>query len=260
MRTRNSIAVAFMPFSRLISRSLSRVLGPPRSGETNLPSDCADTYRGGLASMKRLVAASVLYGFVFAAIALASGQSSQERTATPPSQRKTAAAEPSAQAAVPKLDEQLFRAIENADTAALAQLLDQGAHADAQNEQGYTPLMGASAMGRIEIVKLLLDKGANPALQDKTGRTALHYAAMAGNQDAAKQLIDKNAPVNAKDEDGFTPLMYSIASHNIDLVNLLLEKGADVNGKSNDGTTALALATGNHHADVADLLRAKGAQ
>ena len=78
--------------------------------------------------------------------------------------------------------------MENADIAALAQLLDQGAHVDARNEHGYTPLMGAVAMGRIDMVKLLLDRGANPALEDKTARTALHYAAMTGRSRGRKAV------------------------------------------------------------------------
>ena len=71
------------------------------------------------------------------------------------------------QTAAPSLDEQVFRAIENADSAALAQLLAQGARVDAQNDHGYTPLMAAVGLGHTEMVKLLLDHGANPALRTR---------------------------------------------------------------------------------------------
>jgi ankyrin repeat protein len=58
----------------------------------------------------------------------------------------------------------------NAETVKL--LLERKANVDAQDDEGFTPLMNACQNRHIEVVRLLLGKGANKELKSKYGDTA----------------------------------------------------------------------------------------
>ncbi|HDR9217432.1 TPA: ankyrin repeat domain-containing protein [Burkholderia vietnamiensis] len=69
--------------------------------------------------------------------------------------------------------------------------------------EALTPLMWASAGGRIEAMYFLLANGASPTFTDpQTGVTALHCAAMANQPEAAAVLMvygaDRDAPADHK--------------------------------------------------------------
>ena len=72
-----------------------------------------------------------------------------------------------------------MRAAEKGDVEIVEILLRRNASVRAQNRQGQTVLMIASARGYAEIVRLLLEKKADPNSRDFTGRTALGYARQA---------------------------------------------------------------------------------
>src|ERR1035441_850803 len=59
------------------------------------------------------------------------------------------------------LDEQMFQAIEKGEFATVLQLLEKGAHINAQGKDGITALIAASAMGKTDVVKQFLNKGAS---------------------------------------------------------------------------------------------------
>jgi hypothetical protein len=130
-------------------------------------------------------------------------------------------------------------------------LLDAGAHANARNADGLTPIQlgarsedvaklllgagadpaGASASRRIEnadryveasrtapFVKMLIDAGGNvnrpvdhTTVGVPAGTTALHLAAWGGNNDLAKTLLEAGAQIDARDADGRTPLHLMLA-------------------------------------------------
>ena len=57
-------------------------------------------------------------------------------------------------------------------------LLEHGAHVQARDERGMTPLMwAAGSFGELQAVKWLLARGADVRARDKRGMTALQYAA-----------------------------------------------------------------------------------
>src|SRR5208337_2256856 len=80
------------------------------------------------------------------------------------------------QAAPGSLDEQLINAAGKGDTAAVQQLLRQGANIEAKNSNDWTALRWAAIEGQIDVVKLLLDKGANIEAKNGAGYTALYEA------------------------------------------------------------------------------------
>lgn len=67
-------------------------------------------------------------------------------------------------------------------------LLDAGADVNAQQQMDYTPLMGAAANARADIMELLLARGAERALKTTEGKTAADLAREHGHDAIATRL------------------------------------------------------------------------
>ena len=74
---------------------------------------------------------------------------------------------------------------------------------------GWTPLMIASANGRLDVVRYLLEQGANRDKTSYTGKTSLHKAVQYGRLEVAKLLMVYGADLNARDKDNRTPISYA---------------------------------------------------
>src|SRR3990172_8287050 len=76
-----------------------------------------------------------------------------------------------------KKEETIFSACENGNVEELISLLiKNGANVNQANNDGRTPLYGASFHDHVEIVSLLLNHGANMYQIDNTKQTPLHIA------------------------------------------------------------------------------------
>jgi ankyrin repeat protein len=82
-----------------------------------------------------------------------------------------------------------------------------GADINAADAYGYTPLMNAAMLGRVDVVRSLIDFGADIQKQGQFGYTALHAAAQNGHLDVVQALVKYGASVNCKNEDGDIPLI-----------------------------------------------------
>ena len=78
----------------------------------------------------------------------------------------------------------------------------------------------------IKTIRFLVRAGANVNAQDNDGWTALVGAANAGNIEATKILIKAGANVNAQDHDGNTTLSIAREAGSTEIVKLLIEAGA----------------------------------
>jgi uncharacterized protein len=77
-------------------------------------------------------------------------------------------------------------AVRNLDAVRL--LLDRGADANARQQVGYTPLMGAAGSGRDALIDLLLARGADPTAVAEDGKTAAAVAREHGHTALADRL------------------------------------------------------------------------
>jgi uncharacterized protein len=111
---------------------------------------------------------------------------------------------------------------------------------DLSNLSGETPLMMASFVGDLPLVKtLVLEKKARI---DHIGWTPLHYASTTGNLDVAKFLVANGATVDSSAQNGTTPLMMAVQSGNENLIRFLLDKGADIQIRNTQGYSAIDIA------------------
>jgi ankyrin repeat domain-containing protein 17 len=87
----------------------------------------------------------------------------------------------------------LFDAAVEGRTEIVSLLLQKGAMVNSQDDEGWTPLSKAAALGHADTVEALCDAGADPAKRNRFGRTALDYArGIPGTQDltAGKEITD----------------------------------------------------------------------
>ena len=122
-----------------------------------------------------------------------------------------------------KLNTPLFEAVKSDDIELVRKLLNDGENTDnnnnnnggkvvyynvnAEDPKGLTPLIEATLIGNVDLVKLLLLHGAKAQPLPGFRHTPLRAACLTGNTELITLLIEQGADPNAKSEGGRTPLM-----------------------------------------------------
>jgi ankyrin repeat protein len=162
-------------------------------------------------------------------------------------------------AAVGKLGQDLFLAIDRRDTATVKSLIAKGADPNCRNGLEFTPLYIAAASHQPEVVNVLLSAGAKFDADSPYG-TPLMFAAATANTVSAKDLLARGANVNASRVDGITVLMMASNAGSPEFVAELLKRKADVNAKNYNDETALFFAARAGHEAVTKMLLDAGAK
>ena len=158
-------------------------------------------------------------------------------------------------------DSELADAIVAHDIDRVRYLLKHGAHVDARDGEGYTPLINAVRFGFVDITTELLDHKADPNGRNLGNWTALMYAAWADNPDLVKLLAAHGAKLEAVDSDGLTPLAIASQNSKIKAADALVGAGADVNEPvAKGGYTPLMLAALSGSSELAGSLIGRGAK
>ena len=113
---------------------------------------------------------------------------------------------------------------------------------DQVDENGFTPLIWASAYGQLPTVKLLIAEGANPRIKGKNGETALSFAAANGHIHVLRYLLARDVNVDDYDEEGNTALMYAAFNNHTLCVHELLKAKADLTIQNINLETAFSIA------------------
>jgi ankyrin repeat protein len=127
-------------------------------------------------------------------------------------------------------------------------LVEHGADAAAQDNNGLTPLHLASSWGHIELACLLVERGADVTAQSKHGLTPLHLALQHGHVEVARFLAEHGADVTTRHNNGLTPLHLASFLGDMEFVQLILRHGVDVTARDKKGLTPLHLALGSEPA------------
>jgi hypothetical protein len=124
---------------------------------------------------------------------------------------------------------------------------------------GYTCLMEAAFNGHLDVCRLLIDKGAHIEAKNRYGRTPLHYAAANGHLEIVRLLYDLGADIEARDDEGCRSLHYSAYNGRISIVKELIEvRNAEINARINDGRIALGLAKQEGKEEISAYLTSRG--
>lgn len=110
--------------------------------------------------------------------------------------------------------------------------IEHGADVNTVDKEGWTALIVAVAMPRIDIAEFLIGHGANINVRDNNGEPLLFYAVIEGGTEMTKFLLDKGVDINIKDNLGLTALHKAVFKQNVPMIKFLLEHGADVNAQS----------------------------
>ena len=142
----------------------------------------------------------------------------------------------------------------------IAYLIENGADVNAQDKEGFTPLMMAAVTGNTDAIKRLIAAGADVERAENQGWTALTFAATVGKVEAVRELIAAGANVNAKGSTGGTAIVFSADFGYNDISKMLLDAGADPNVKETDGKTPLQMAIEHQNEELEQMLRKAGAK
>ena len=115
----------------------------------------------------------------------------------------------------------------------------------------YTLLILATANGNLEGVNYLLNQGANARAETDQGTSSFSLAAGRGRLEIVKVLYNKDPSIlEQKDSEGRNALIWASMKGHLDVVKFLVQNGADENVQSNEGETPLSVAFRNNHDDV----------
>ncbi|HUX73097.1 MAG TPA: quinoprotein dehydrogenase-associated putative ABC transporter substrate-binding protein [Steroidobacteraceae bacterium] len=158
-------------------------------------------------------------------------------------------------------DRELQDAVTADDGARVGYLLKVGAHVEARDGDGYTPLINAARFGFLDIARSLIAHKADVNQRDADGWTALLYAAYAGDPRMIKLLLASGAQIDVKGGDGLTPLAVAAQYDKMRALATLVAAGADVNTPvAKGGYTPLMLASVAGSPDLVTALLRHGAQ
>ena len=125
-------------------------------------------------------------------------------------------------------------------TETIQKIIDHGAHVNAVNKDGATPLLLACFTAQAETVRFLLELNADPNIAYADGDTSLHQAVDAAcSEETMQEIIDYGADVNAVNERGRSALLLGCLYRQTDSVKVLLRAGADPNITDQEGFSCL---------------------
>ena len=92
-----------------------------------------------------------------------------------------------------------------------------------KNAMKVTPLHSAAAAHSAQLVRILVENGAPANARQENGWTALHEAAQIGDVDMVKALLEHGADPQARSDSGKTPMEMASAKGHAEIVKLMAE-------------------------------------
>ena len=141
-------------------------------------------------------------------------------------------------------------------------LLDRGANINQGMEPGgMTPLHYACGEGHVKVVDLLLERGADPSIATPMGYTPLMVASFVRRVDCVRSLLGHDAAkttINAQSVEGATALHRACLQKNEDVARLLVGAGADLTVVDKAGFTPMSAAKAVGSKGIVGLLQVSG--
>ncbi|XP_059146856.1 ankyrin repeat domain-containing protein 29-like [Physella acuta] len=133
----------------------------------------------------------------------------------------------------------LLEATFNGEETRLQKILNEGVSTDEKNKA----LLVASALGRLQFLKLLIRNGAEVNVCDTYGVTPLMESAMGDHVDCLSELINHKADLDIQNINGATALMLAAMYGHEKCLKMLIRSKSKLIIQDNDGLSALMHAT-----------------
>ena len=92
------------------------------------------------------------------------------------------------------------------------------------------------------VFQALIERGASANYQDEDGQTPLIVASATNQEELASLLLDLGADPNLKNNEGEVPAAQAIANNHLNITSILFARGADPDAVNNEGEDLTALA------------------
>lgn len=142
------------------------------------------------------------------------------------------------------LNRHLWDAARNGDNPVIREFVTANYDLNAQDANGYTPVILAAYHGHSDTLALLLKHGADPCLRDKRGNSALMGAIFKGEIAIARTLIAAPCNPDQRNNAGQTAAMYASLFQRTELLKALAAKGADMQATDALGNSVTSLGQG----------------
>jgi len=152
-----------------------------------------------------------------------------------------------------------FRAAETGNQEAISLFLGAKVHTETRNESDWTALMSAVYNDQMAVAAFLIEHGAHVNASESGGNTPLHWAAFAGRLSCCRLLVANQAMIDARSNFGWTPLYQAVSRNHMVVVAFLVSHGADINASGRDGVTPLHKAAASGSLELIKLLMSHGA-
>jgi len=96
---------------------------------------------------------------------------------------------------------------------------------------GYTPLLNAAALGRLNAVVELIKNGADINKVGPFGFTPIHAAAQNGHREVVSVLLKNGADINVQNQDMDTPMHLALKCNHLEIVFMLVRSGGNAHLK-----------------------------
>ncbi|ERI50429.1 hypothetical protein N878_08785 [Pseudomonas sp. EGD-AK9] len=141
--------------------------------------------------------------------------------------------------ATPEAEQRLRAAAAVGDLPGLDALLAQGVVIDAQDEQGNSALLLATAGNRIEVARVLVEAGADVNLQNARQDSAYLLAGASGYLQILELTLAHGADLRSTNRFGGTALIPACERGHVETVRRLIAAGVDVDHVNHLGWTCL---------------------
>lgn len=149
-------------------------------------------------------------------------------------------------------------AMRKTETSIVQFLLENKGDVDANDVEGNTPFLNASAKNDLEVIKLMAARSNNPAAVNNLGQSALMFAVAHNNAEVVAYLLEKGLSANAKDNAGNTLAYYLLQAYNKKDLNdferkltFLTSNGLMMTEVQGEGNTLYHLAAKEDNVDLA---------
>lgn len=92
----------------------------------------------------------------------------------------------------------------------------------APTTSSLTPLMRASAIGHVDVVKELISEGVNVNERGPRNSTALMFAAGGGHLEVVKELVEAGANIEDREEGGWNACDHAVEDGHHDIIRFLV--------------------------------------